>query len=92
MNKPLERNLSCVGQVCKETEDSRVSPMYIDVILPLKGEKMEIEEARDLIEVRLLPNNPRLSSRVENNSKFVPTDVDLKFHVSLLMSLIVKCL
>jgi len=77
------RELSCVGQVCFETE-SKVSPMYIDLVLPLKGEKMSLDELRDLISQRMLPNNPRFTSRVQGTT-FIPTDVDLEHHVQELV-------
>ena len=77
------RELSCVGQVCFETE-SKVSPMYIDLVLPLKGEKMSLDELRDLISQRMLPNNPRFTSRVQGTT-FIPTDVDLEHHVGYWM-------
>lgn len=75
----IHRNLSCVGQVCYQTE-SKESPMYIDLVMPIKGERMSLGELKSLISERLLPNNIRFRSVVKDKS-FYETDVDMEYHV-----------
>lgn len=74
--------LSGVGKVFYDTEN-KTTPMYIDLIMPVHGDQLSLEELQDLLAQRLLPNNPRFSCRIENGS-FVPTDVDLSIHVNFL--------
>ena len=73
--------MSSVGLVCFDTEVS-VSPMTIDLILPLEGEQMSLDELQQMFEERFVANNPRFRCRVESG-KFIPTEVDMQRHVRM---------
>ena len=77
------REMSSVGRVVHQTE-SKVAPMYIDLILPLRGETMSVDELRSLFQHRFLGKNPRFMCRVQGTA-FVPTDIELERHVNLFL-------
>jgi len=73
------RVMSGVGQMCLGTE-KKEAPMCIDLVLPLSGERMTLDDVRLLLKERWVGHDIRLRSRIEQN-KFIVVDIDWNEHV-----------